>query len=502
MTNRSLRFKSAPARRISYAIALLASVSLAASAQAVSFEFHELGSLGTSSTGSSYTTTSGNGALNSSGQAVGSSTTYSATDTNLGSNAFVWNSATGIRDLGNMGSNASGTGGYGYANGINDAGQVIGGGTKYEADGSYVGGAAFFWDPTHGRQEIAGFGGTTTANGINAFGEVAAHGTLVDSSGFYLGSQAFRWSSGDAPQLLENFGQSATGQISTSAVAINDAGQIAGYGSIYDASGNSLGTQAIRWEADGTGQLLGHLGTNSAGAATSRSVDINASGAVLAEGDIFDSAGKNKGRGGFYWDETGGVQNVGNLGEDSGGYSYTYVYDMNDSGQVTGYSNVYDAAGTKTSRNAFIWDATKGMIDLGVLALDANGGGGSFARAINASGLVVGASNDYDQNGISLGVRAVLWDACHNILDLNDYVDASLGWTLQQATAINDSGDILGWGTNAQGNRSAFVMFAKDLDLSCDPGQSHGVSDSGTTAVLMATSLLGLIAGRRRLMRR
>ena len=42
--------------------------------------------------------------------------------------------------------------------------------------------------------------------------------------------------------------------------------------------------------------------------------------------------------------------------------------------------------------------------------------------------------------------------------DLNELVSPSSGWTLQEATAINENGQIVGQGTNASGQTHAFLL--------------------------------------------
>src|SRR5262249_37629831 len=66
-------------------------------------------------------------------------------------------------------------------------------------------------------------------------------------------------------------------------------------------------------------------------------------------------------------------------------------------------------------------------------------GTGSGARAINGRGQVVGTSLT---SGIALS-RAFLWER-GKMTDLNDLIPASSGWVLEEACAINDSGQIVG----------------------------------------------------------
>lgn len=64
--------------------------------------------------------------------------------------------------------------------------------------------------------------------------------------------------------------------------------------------------------------------------------------------------------------------------------------------------------------------------------------------------------------------------------DLNTLIDPTSGWILQQATAINDSGWIVGFGTNSLGQAHAFL-------LTPTPEPSTAViAASGLAALLLA----------------
>ena len=64
-------------------------------------------------------------------------------------------------------------------------------------------------------------------------------------------------------------------------------------------------------------------------------------------------------------------------------------------------------------------------------------------RAINHSGEVVGVITDY--SGIH-DLNAFVWTEATGIIDLNDYIDPSSGWTLAGAYAINDNHEVVGMG--------------------------------------------------------
>tara|TARA_B100000676_G_C17990877_1_gene794817 strand:+ start:22 stop:384 length:363 start_codon:yes stop_codon:yes gene_type:complete len=78
----------------------------------------------------------------------------------------------------------------------------------------------------------------------------------------------------------------------------------------------------------------------------------------------------------------------------------------------------------------------KGQKDLG--ALDGNW---SVARAINDHTAVVGEADT------GKGGSAFLWRTVHGMLNLNDLIPPNTGWHLITATDINNSGEIVGFGT-------------------------------------------------------
>jgi probable HAF family extracellular repeat protein len=44
------------------------------------------------------------------------------------------------------------------------------------------------------------------------------------------------------------------------------------------------------------------------------------------------------------------------------------------------------------------------------------------------------------------------------MIDLNTLIDPASGWTLQYASAINDVGQIVGYGLNPSGQQDAFLL--------------------------------------------
>lgn len=103
-----------------------------------------------------------------------------------------------------------------------------------------------------------------------------------------------------------------------------------------------------------------------------------------------------------------------------------------------------------------MWDKSSGMINLGALP---DGENYTRASAINDAGQVVGNSGD----------NAFAWSSNTGMIDLNASIDPKLGWYLQTATAINNKGQIIGYGTNQNGSTRAFVLTPKSAEPVPEP---------------------------------
>jgi len=133
------------------------------------------------------------------------------------------------------------------------------------------------------------------------------------------------------------------------------------------------------------------------------------------------------------------MTDLGTLGGTSSG-----AYGINNSGQIVGNASI---AGN-TAAHAFLYSG--GIInDLGIL----DGATSSFAFGINNSGQVVGFSETVGDNTAN---RAFLYTN-GAMLDLNSLISADSGWALKVASAINDSGQIIGSGI-INGQTHAFLM--------------------------------------------
>jgi len=290
------------------------------------------------------------------------------------------------------------------------------------------------------------------ANAVNNRGEVVgyANNAVPDSESLAgLGSQtrAVVWRNGEIHDLGTLGGTDAV------ALYVNDRGQIVGQS--YTSSsvppptpecGDSPMTlHAFLWE-NGRMTDLGTLGGLCASAFA-----LNNRGQVAGEATI---AGDTEAHA-FLW-ERGVMKDLGTLGG-----THSYAGWLNDSGQLVGAAtNPGDQA-----LLAFSWK-DDAITNLGTLS----GNSCSAADAINSNGQVVGGSGFNDSAFFPACTdaveHAVLWEH-GQILDLNSLASAPSGLTLNEATFINDRGEISGFGTLANGDTHAFVL------LPCDENHSN-----------------------------
>ena len=260
----------------------------------------------------------------------------------------------------------------------------------------------------------------SVAYGINAAGQIV--GTTA--------GHAALWDKG----VLKDLGDWGNEySVATYATAINNRGQVVGYS--YEDYGVGEIHEAFLWykgtltnlgfdvpsDINERGQVVGYGPGGGPGFLWENGVrtDLDMGGyAINNAGQI---AGQNNQGHAAIWDK-GRIIDLGTLGHEPGGFDLSLAYDINDRGQVVGFTTVQG----ETSTHAFLWD--KGvMTDLGTL-----GGDYSWAHAINNAGQIVGYSYT------SEGTHAFLWDK-GVMRDLG-----TAGGPFAKAFGINDKGVIVG----------------------------------------------------------
>lgn len=304
-----------------------------------------------------------------------------------------------IADLGTLGGTAT------KAMGINEDGQIAGA----SQNGSYM--YAFSWDDGT-MTNLGDLGGQGSwAYDVNEAGQVVGGSPLSSGS-----NHAFRWQQSGGMQDLGTLGGTTS-----YAFEINNFGQAVGYACCAP---DTYLTHAVLW---GSGGIVDLGDLDPVWPAISAAYGINDAGQVV--GGSYDASANFHA---FLW-QNGSMQDLGTLGGD-----YSSAEAINENGQVVGTARL--ANGTP---HAFLWGG--GMQDLGALTWDQ-----SIAYDINDKGQVVGALQT-GQNS-----HAFVW-ANGQMQDLNNLIPANSGWVLQEARAINNKGQIAGFGA-INGQTRAFLL--------------------------------------------
>jgi probable HAF family extracellular repeat protein len=316
-----------------------------------------LGALNTTNAGVGYGVTVD---INSSGVVAGHSTLYNAAGTSsLGNRVVVWTNGV-MSTLGTLGTNSSGFGAA-FAKAINNSGVVVGYSSLYSGNNN-LGNRAVVW--SNGAMTNLGSLGTNASGvgsslavAINGSGVVAGYSALYNSIGTSLGDRAVVWSNGVMTNL-GSLGTSTSGSGNSSAVAINSSGVVAGSSTLYNAAGDSFGQRAFVWR-DGVMTNLGSLGAAKNGGGSSTAVAINNSGAVAGNSSLYNASGTFLGQRAFVWRD-GVMTNLGVLGlspTNTTTSSTSTTRALNDSGQVVGNSQNFASGVAQSGTRAFLYNA-------------------------------------------------------------------------------------------------------------------------------------------------
>jgi len=316
---------------------------------------------------------------------------------------------------------------------INSNGDVVGCSDTetaegYPCTGLVPGQHAFLWTKSGGMKDLGTLPGATVsgASGVNDTGVVVGYSNVKGE--LATNFVAVQWSASGA---ITNLG-TLSGGPSSAAFEINSSGVVAGDSFLSDGNVN-----ATSW----TSSKIKNIGSL-AGAIFTAGLDINAVGSIVGE-SVF-SYGPPFTSHAFFWNG----HTMKDLGTLPGGDS-SIANALNASGDTVGQSN-----GTSTGGNwhAVMWNSDHVITDLGILS----GGTYSVAFGINGSSTVVGYGNIFDN-----APHATIWTSTGGMEDLNAFIPVGSGWVLINANAINDAGQITGYGTK-NGHNHAFLLTPTD----------------------------------------
>jgi probable HAF family extracellular repeat protein len=237
----------------------------------------------------------------------------------LGSGAFVWTAADGVRPLSSLPGGAALAGAGTELTGINAAGQMLGNtgdglGRPFirEPDGT----VRFLPLPSASVDLPLDYAHTARlSESGDALGQIA----FSDDSGGYEWRGAV-WRGGGEPQLL---GDLPGGYVQSSAADMNRRGQVLGQGTIGGPGESN--DRVVLWEPDGTMRDLGAL----PGMLGSRAGGINDLGEVVGV-SYANGAGRP-----FLWTDAGGMVDLTTLLDASaGGWTLEGAQGINNAGQI------------------------------------------------------------------------------------------------------------------------------------------------------------------------
>ena len=342
---------------------------------------------------------------------------------------------------------------------VNDNGQIAG-----QSDSR-----AFFWD-RHLMVDMGSLGEyprrlSTSRQALNNSGQAVGWSSLPGGQ-----PRAFVWQNG----TMTNLGTlTSESNLSSAAVAINDAGQVVGTSGAYingalvdhavlwqngaltelgalipggkraakgiNASGQVIGwgdygggtTHAIFWDSNGVMTDIGLIYDSYVGCGcSSYPTAINSSGEVVGYDFTPNSDGGYFSAGGFLWSQGAIIRGLGALGNWTN--PYTIPYAINNLREIVGESN----------GQPFLWQQSSGMTALAVPSVNwgtGSGPGSGAAQDINQAGQVAGRAD------VGIHVRdAFLWQ---------NGQASDLGAPFQgflSVNAINNLGWIVGGNVNQE----------------------------------------------------
>lgn len=242
--------------------------------------------------------------------------------------------------------------------------------------------------------------GSGSARGINDLGQVAGES---GSAGFLYSGGVMTAITNDGPVLVRG---------------INNDGVVVGR-TDYPDEENGFVRRAFSWQNG----VMTNLGT--VYGFQSQAYAINNLGHVVGGSDI--GGAPNYPLTPFLYRD-GTMQDIGQ------GFAgpWSEALGINDLDQVTGYGGYSSDGPNLYPRSAFLWDDGS-MLDLGVLT----GSVDSYAEDINNLSQVVGFHGEF------LNTRAFLYE--NGVMrDIDALIDPASGWTVAEAYAINDLGQIAG----------------------------------------------------------
>lgn len=317
-----------------------------------------------------------------------------------------------------------------------------------------------------------GGGSNSLARAVNSSGTVVGLSTTAffDSSSMIANfglpypfqSRAYRWKDG----VIHDLG--TLGGSDAMALGINERGQIFGNSYIDDRPSPGCSfrdfiaftTGAFLWQ-NGKMMNLGSLG----GTCTNAS-SMNNAGQIVGYSFLTADGAFHP----FLWDR-GKLTDLGTLGGNFGAAA-----NLNELGDAVGWETL---PGNDNIIHATLWSHGQ-IIDLGSLGADEC----SLPFGINSRGQVVGFSGSCDFND-DPSKRAFLWEPSRGMMNLNTLISPALSLELRNVATINERGEMAVVAFFPDGSHRPVLLVpcdeSSEIDEECTESQSL-IQSSSTTA--------------------
>lgn len=400
--------------------------------------------------------------LNQAGQVAGISTRYNGGAASVGNSTWLYQGNGRMVEIGLVGAEFT----HNSVSILNDAGQVAG--HTYPATAGVI---AWLYNGTETINislvdaEHIGRGGAqrSSSTHLNQAGQVAGYALRYASNGIsngqsvwlYNGASTFNISLTDAEHTGGNPDpwEFTDDYRYSMATQLNNTGQVLGYAERYKQSG-ALNGQSV-WLYNGNETLKIGLSdaehTRQDGYRYGEAMHLNEAGQVAGTSTRYHGMTI---RGSTAWLYNGTESmNVGLTDTehtDDNGYRESFVKDLNQAGQVVGFSTRYNQTNTFLGVSAWLYDnnATR-VIGLTDAAHTDNNGyrENRVTSRLNEAGQVAGYARRFSDEGLNLGLTSWFYDGSQTReIGLTDAMHTSSDGTRYQTadTLLNEAGQVAG----------------------------------------------------------